>query len=337
VFIKKEGLTGYGECVANTGPWYNEETIVSAKHVIKSYLAPVLFERKLESPADFLEMTNTIRGNNMAVATVEMALWDLLGKMRGEPVSRLLGGEKNEVDVGVSVGIQPTPNALVETVNSYLNDGYGRIKVKIKPGFDVEYVKAIRNKFPGVKLQVDANSAYRLDDLMILKKLDAFDLLLIEQPLAHDDIIDHSKLQLQLSTPLCLDESIRTPEDARKALEIGACKIINIKAGRVRGLQKSKEIHDLCLKQKIPVWCGGMLETGIGRAFNVALASLIGFTLPGDTSASNRYFKTDIITGEFKLKPGSKLVVPKGAGVGVEVNTTVLDSYTVSREMLKSY
>jgi len=298
-------------------------------------LAPILFQQRLTSPTDFLEAANRVRGNNTAVAAVEMGLWNLLGRIKNQPLSKLLGGHRDEVDVGVSVGIQPTPKVLVKTVSDYLRDGYGRIKLKIKPGFDLEYIKAVRNEFPDTKLQVDGNSAYRLDDVATLKKFDSMRLLLIEQPLAYDDLIDHSKLQAELSTPICLDESIHTLEDARKAIEIGACKIINVKPGRVRGLQKSKEIHDLCLKQKIPVWCGGMLETGIGRAFNVALASLPGFSLSGDISASKRYFARDIITREFTLKPGSKLEVPKEPGIGVEVDPIMLDSYTTSRELLK--
>ena len=333
--LSKDGLNAYGECVADLFPWHNEETIASAKFLIHDLLAPILFQQTLTSPADFLEAARRIRGNNMAVAAVEMALWDLLGRAKNESVSQLLGGRREEVDVGVSVGIRATPETLVRTVSGYMNDGYGRIKLKIRPGFDFDYVKAVRDQFPDTKLQVDGNSAYSLEDMAELKKFDSLRLLLIEQPLAYDDIIDHAKLQAELSTPICLDESIHTPEDARKAIEIGACKVINIKPGRVRGLLKSKEIHDLCLKLGIPVWCGGMLETGVGRAFNVALASLPGFSLPGDISASNRYFARDIITEEFKLKPGSKLEVPQKAGIGVEVNPDILDAYTTSKQTLK--
>ncbi len=334
VILRKDGIIAYGECVAGVGPWYNEETMASAKYIIKNYLTPALFERKLGSPAKFLELTNGIRGNNMAVAAVEMALWDLLGKLKNQSLSRLIGGNKPEVEVGVSVGIQATPDKLVETVDAFLKQGYRRIKLKIKPGYDLEHVKAIRAKFPSIRLQVDANSAYKLDDLSTLKKLDQFNLLLIEQPLAHDDIIDHSKLQRELSTPICLDESIHSPEDARKAIDIGACRIINIKPGRVRGFKRSVEIHDLCVQRKIPVWCGGMLETGIGRAFNVALATLPGFTLPGDTSASKRYFKKEVITKEFELTSAGTLKVPTGPGTGVEVDEEMLESVTTSKEIL---
>ena len=336
VFLRKGEITGYGECVAGIDPWFNEETIASAKYIIQTYLAPILFGQHMTTPSAFIALTKGIRGNNMAVACVEMALWDVLGKMEDTSLSKLLGGKKEEVEVGVGVGLQSSPAKLVGAVDSYLKEGYGRIKVKIKPSYDVEYVRAIRKAFPDIKLQVDANSAYTLDDAKHLKRLDEFNLLLIEQPLGHDDLVDHARLQKELSTPLCLDESIRAPEDARKALEIGACKIINIKAGRVRGLQRSKEIRELCMKLRVPAWCGGMLETGIGRAFNVALASLPGFTLPGDTSASKRYFKRDIITMEFALTTRSTLPVPDGPGIGVEVDSEALDAVTVSRTTVKN-
>ncbi len=336
VIAKKDGLTAYGECVAGTGPWYNEETTVSAKDIIKRFLLPTLFSETIETPSAFIDFAARIRGNNMAVAAVEMALWDLMGKMKGKSIANLLGGQKIEVQVGVSIGIQSSVGKLIETVSEYLRDGYRRIKVKIKPGYDIEPVRAIREAFPDIMLQVDANSAYSFDDREALRKLDEFDLLLIEQPLAHDDIVDHSKLQKLLSTAICLDESIRSIEDARKALEIGACRIINIKAGRMRGLLPSKQLHDLCFQRRIPVWCGGMLETGIGRAFNVALASMPGFTLPGDTSASKRYFRQDIISREFELTKNGTLEVPTGPGIGVEINENILDSYTTGREEIKS-
>jgi O-succinylbenzoate synthase len=333
VTIKKGNVTAYGECVAMSGPWYSEETINSADYILRQLLIPQLFEKRFESPAQFLESTKGIRGNNMAVATVEMALWDLMGKVTGKSLSQLLGGQRAEVQVGVSVGIQPSIGQLVKTVTSYLQDGYRRIKIKIKPGYEVEPVRAIRKEYPKILLQVDANSAFSLEDLHMLKQLDTFNLLLIEQPLAHDDILDHSKLQRQLSTPICLDESIHTPQDAKQALEIDACRVINIKPGRVRGLQRSKDIHDLCVRMKVPVWCGGMLETGIGRAFNVALASLPGFTLPSDISASRRYFRRDIIKKEFELTGNGTLEVPNGPGIGVEVDPERLDACTVSREL----
>jgi O-succinylbenzoate synthase len=315
------------------GPWYNEETIASAGYIIRQILVPQVLKQRYDSPAQFLESTVGIRGNNMAVASIEMALWDLMGKLSGKSLSSLLGGTKSEVDVGVSVGIQPSNVELLRTVTSYLQDGYKRIKIKIKPGYEVEPVRTIRKEYQDILLQVDANSAFSLQDIDTLKQLDNFNLLLIEQPLAHDDILDHSKLQRQLSTPICLDESIHTPQDAEKAIEIEACRIINIKPGRVRGLERSKEIHDLCGKLNIPVWCGGMLETGIGRAFNVALASLVGFTLPSDISASKRYFRKDIIRNEFELTTDGTLEVPKELGIGVEVDQERLDDCTVTKEL----
>lgn len=334
IAIRKDDMVAYGECVAGSGPWYNEETIVTAKHIITEFLAPVLFEKQLETPEEFIEKTAGIRRNNMAVAAVEMALWDLHGKLKSKPLSGLLGGRKKEVPVGVSVGIQPSSRKLVEVVSTYLKEGYRRIKVKIKPGYDIEPVKAVRREFPEIMLQVDANSAYTLEDSGLLKGLDEFNLLLIEQPLGYDDIVDHSKLQKLLKTPICLDESIHSPSDGRRAIEIGACKVINIKPGRMRGLTKSKELHDICVDSGVPVWCGGMLETGIGRAFNVALATLPGFTLPGDISASKRYFHRDLIKQEFTLTERSTLEVPDGPGIGVEVDQKLLDSSTIARKVL---
>jgi O-succinylbenzoate synthase len=334
VTLKKNALTAYGECVASTGPWYSDETIASAKYIIKQLLAPIVLKEKLASPAEFINRTMGIRGNNMAIATVEMALWDLMGKLSSRSLSKLIGGEREEVQVGVSVGIQPTIHDLLDKIGSYLDNGYRRIKIKIKPGYDLEPVKEIRQKYPNVLLQVDANSAFSLQDSNIFRDLDKFNLLLIEQPLAHDDIIDHSKLQKLLNTPICLDESIHSVEDARKAIEIGACRIINIKAGRMRGILCSKNLHDLCQRHQVPVWCGGMLETGIGRAFNVALASLPGFTLPGDISASKRYFRRDIITKEFELTRTGTLEVPTGPGIGVDVDPVLFDACTTSKETL---
>jgi len=334
VVLKKNGVTAYGECVAASGPWYGPETIASAKYIIKQFLAPIILKEELDSPASFIDRTKGIRGNNMAVAAVEMGLWDLNGKLSDTALSTLVGGVKKEVQVGVSIGIQPSIGTLLDKVKSYLDDGYRRIKIKIKPGYDLDPVKEIRKKYPKILLQVDANSAYSLQDSKMLSELDSFNLLLIEQPLANDDIIDHSKLQKLLKTPICLDESIHTVEDARKAIEIGACRIINIKAGRMRGLVCSKNLHDLCRRHQIPVWCGGMLETGIGRAFNVALASLPGFSLPGDTSASKRYFKRDIITKEFELTKDGTLEVPTAPGIGVDVDQNLLDACTTSKETL---
>jgi len=337
VVLKKEGVMAYGECVAGNAPQYSGETIASARYIIGQYLAPLVFKEDLESPAHFIELSRWVRANNMAVAAVEMALWDLQSKLQSKSLSELIGGKKKEVAVGVSVGFQSSVDKLVDVASSYVNEGYRRIKIKIRPGYDLGPVRALRNKLPGVPLQVDANSTYQLNYAETLQELDAFQLLLIEQPLAHDDIIDHSKLQKQISTPICLDESISNPHRARQAIEIGACRVINIKPGRVRGLLWSKEIHDICLTKRIAAWCGGMLETGIGRAFNVALATLPGFTLPGDTSASKRYFQRDIITKEFELTKDGTLTVPEGLGIGVELDQRFLDKCTTSREILTAH
>ena len=336
VTLTREGIDAYGECVASTDPRYSEETITSAKYIITQFLAPLVLSRDLESPEEFMRLTDWIRGNNMAVAAVEMALWDLQGKLEGKSLSELIGGRKREVSVGVSVGIQPTNEKLVDVVGAYLRDGYRRVKIKIRPGYDLEPVRALRAKFHDLPLQVDCNSSYRLSDLRTMKELDRFGLLMIEQPLAHDDIVDHAKLQSQLATPICLDESIRAPDDVRRAIGIEACRVVNIKPGRVRGLISSKEIHDVCVTSGVPVWCGGMLETGIGRAFNVALASLQGFTLPSDISASRRYYKHDVITREFELTADGTIEVPVGPGIGVEVNQPFLDSCTTWKETLRA-
>jgi O-succinylbenzoate synthase len=337
VILKKDHLEAYGECVAGIAPRYGEETITSARYVIGQYLAPLLFREDLESPAHFIELSGWIRGNNMAVAAVEMALWDLQGKLQSKPVSGLIGGTKKEIAVGVSIGFQPSIERLVDVASSYVNDGYSRLKIKIRPGYDSEPVRAVRRKFPEIPLQVDANSTYQLSDANALRELDSFHLLLIEQPLAPDDIIEHSILQKQLSTPICLDESITTPDNARKAIEIGACQVVNIKPGRVRGLLWSKAIHDLCFSKNIAAWCGGMLETGVGRAFNVALATLAGFTLPADASASKRYFRHDIITKEFELTNEGTLAVPEGPGIGVELDQRFLDTCTIEREIIEAH
>jgi O-succinylbenzoate synthase len=255
----------------------------------------------------------------MARAGLENAFWDLLAQAQGVSLVSLLGGKRDRVPVGVSVGIAPTPEALLDQVAQYVAGGYGRVKLKIKPGWDVSVVRAVRERWPDLPLQVDANAAYTLDDTPIFHELDSFDLLLIEQPLHHDDIVDHSRLQAQLQTPLCLDESIHSPEHARWALDIGACRIINMKVGRVGGLTAVRRIHDLCARRGVPVWCGGMLETNVGRAVNVALATLPNFTLPGDISASARYYREDIAAPDFVLNDDSTVSVPSGPGLGVAV------------------
>ena len=323
-----EGLTGYGECVADRDPGYSYETIKTAWHILCDFLIPTVLHQQIASPADFQKQTAAVRGHRMAKAGLEMAIWDIEGKLKGKSLRELLGGTRDQVDVGVSVGIQESPQALVKVVEGYLSQGYGRIKIKIKPGRDVAEAEAVRRTFPGIQLQVDANSAYSLSSATFLKPLDSLNLLLIEQPLDEDDLWDHHYLQAQFTTPICLDESIHTARHARQALEMGACRVINIKAGRVGGLSEALVIHNLCWFQNIPVWCGGMLETGVGRASNLALASLPGFTLPGDISATDRYYLEDITEYRFSLNPGSTITVPSLPGLGVILDRQALQRFT---------
>jgi len=333
ISVHAEGVTGYGECVAGDGPWYSYETVTTAWHVLQDYLIPRLRGYDLDDPMGVWDLLASIRGHNMAKASLEMACWDLAAKARGISLRDLLGGARDRVAVGVSVGIQASPTALVDTVRRYVDDGYARIKLKIAPGHDEAYVKAVRAACPATLVQVDANSAYTLTDAPLFQRMDGLNLLLIEQPLADDDIVDHATLQRELRTPLCLDESIHSPDDARHALDLGSCGVINIKPGRVGGHRRSREIHDLCRARDIPVWCGGMLETNIGRAHNVALAALPGFTLPGDISASARYYAHDVAGPDFTLNSDSTLSVPTGPGIGVEPDPAALDAATTRREV----
>ena len=335
IAVQAEGLTGYGECVASYNPGYNYETTGTAWHILKEFISPLLLGRDVKDASDFQSRVSGIRGHLLAKAGVEMALWDLLGKQSGRSLRELLGGERRRVEVGVSVGLQESPEALVGVVRKYVEGGYARVKIKIKPGRDVGDASAVRKAFPDMRLQVDANSAFTLESAQALKPLDELNLLLIEQPLFEDDIWDHRKLQHQFRTPICLDESIVSPRHARYALEMEACRIINIKAGRVGGLSQALEVHDLCRSQSIPVWCGGMLETGVGRASNLALASLPGFTLPGDISASSRYYLRDITAELFSLNADSTIDVPDAPGLGVTVEQDALKQYTLTSLLLK--
>lgn len=322
--VYSEGLVGYGECVADQDPGYSYETSQTAWHILRDFLVPAILGADLSRPEDFQREVAHVRGHPMAKAGLELAVWDLVGKRQGCSLQALLGGVAARVAVGVSVGLQPSSAQLVEVVGGYIDQGYRRIKIKIKPGRDVQEAQAVRRAFPDIKLQVDANSAYTLESAKSLLPLDQLALLLIEQPLAEDDLWDHSRLQAQFRTPICLDESIRSDRHARQALEMGACRVINIKAGRVGGLSQAVAIHNLCLGQDIPVWCGGMLETGVGRAANLALASLPGFTLPGDISASDRYYAEDITHQRFVLNQDSTIDVPRGAGLGVTIDEGAL-------------
>jgi o-succinylbenzoate synthase len=336
ITLQAEGLTGYGECVASRDPGYNYETTGTAWHILKDFIAPLILGRELAGADDFQKRVEGIRGHHLAKAGVEMALWDLLGKRAGRSLKEMFGGRRDRVDVGVSIGIQPSPQALVATVASYLDQGYRRVKIKIKPGREVEETTAVRRAYPDLRLQVDANSAYTLETAQALKAIDDLDLLLIEQPLFEDDIWDHRKLQADFKTPICLDESIVTPRHARYALEMEACQVINIKPARVAGLSQGIAIHDYCHARHVPVWCGGMLETGVGRASNLALASLPGFVLPGDISASDRYYQRDITHERFVLNHDSTIDVPHGPGLGVTIDQAALQEFTRNELLLRA-
>jgi o-succinylbenzoate synthase len=336
ITLHADGLRGYGECVASRDPGYSYETAGTAWHILKDFIAPLILGKDVVDAQDFQKRVEGIRGHHLAKAGVEMALWDLLGKREGKSLKQMFGGRRDKVDVGVSIGIQESAQALVRTVESYVAKGYRRVKIKIKPGREVEETSAVRRAYPGLRLQVDANSAYTLENASALKPLDELDLLLIEQPLYEDDIWDHRKLQAEFKTPICLDESVISPRHARYALEMGACKIINIKSARVGGLSQGIAIHNYCLEQKVPVWCGGMLETGVGRASNLAVASLTGFSLPGDISASDRYYQRDITNERFELNSDSTIDVPNTAGLGVTIDEGALKQFTRSELMLKA-
>ena len=331
VEIKSEGLTGYGECVATRDPGYNYETTGTVIHILKDFVIPLMLGKDIKDAVGFQNLVSGIRGHGLAKAGVEMALWDLTGKRENKSLCELLGGVREKVEVGVSIGIQESAQGLVRSVAGYVDQGYARVKIKIKPGRDLEDASAVRKEFPNLRLQVDANSAYSLDDIKILKPLDKLNLLLIEQPLFEDDIWDHHKLQEQFETPICLDESIISPRHARYAIEMNACRVINIKAGRLGGLSQAVMTHDLCQEVSMPVWCGGMLETGIGRASNIALASLPNFILPGDISASDRYYARDITHERFVLNSDSTIDVPRGAGLGMTIDEDALKSFSLNR------
>jgi O-succinylbenzoate synthase len=328
--LRADGLTGYGECVASREPGYNYETTGTAWHTLKDFIAPLVLGQDVIDAADFQHRVERIRGHHLAKAGVEMALWDLLGKREAKSLKEMFGGTRDKVEVGVSIGIQESAPTLVRTVESYLGQGYRRVKIKIKPGREVEETVAVRKAYPSLRLQVDANSAYTLESARVLKKIDDLNLLLIEQPLFEDDIWDHRLLQAEFKTPICLDESVVSPRHARYALEMKACKIINVKPARVGGLSQAIAIHDYCFAQRVPVWCGGMLETGIGRASNLALASLPGFVLPGDISASDRYYHRDITNERFKLNDDSTITVPNGAGLGVTIDESALKEFLLA-------
>lgn len=312
-----EGLCGYGEIVASASPLYSYETTSTAWLILSEFLIPIIFKKNISRPEDFYWEARRFRGHSMAKAGLELALWDLQAKKAGVPLSRIYGGTRDEIAVGVSLGIEDSIPELIRRIEHFLAEGYKRIKLKIKPGWDIEVAKEVRRQFPDIALQADANGAYSLEGKEALKMLDQFNLLMLEQPFPPYDLWDHSRLQREMKTPLCLDESIISEDTARQALEMKSCRIINIKVGRLGGMVEARKIHDHCRREGIPVWCGGMLESGIGRAHNLHIASLPNFKLPSDLSASKRYYKEDLIEPAIELGEEGKIPVPTGPGIGV--------------------
>ncbi len=333
--VYADGQAGYGECTAPEDPFYSHETIDSAWHIIRDFIAPQLLGRTIVSSSEISPLLRRIRGHNMAKGGVEAAFWDLEARIKQLPLWKLLGGVEREVPCGVSIGIQDSIEQLLEKITTELKAGYRRIKIKIKPGWDYDVIERVRREFPEINLMADANSAYSLEDLELLRSLDGFNLMMIEQPLAHDDLVDHAELQRQLRTPICLDESIRHAEDARKAVALGSCRIINVKLGRVGGHAEARRLHDFCRQNGVPLWCGGMLESGVGRAHNIAMSSLPGFTLPGDVSASKRYYQRDIIKPPVEVTPRGTIVLPDRPGIGYEPDLEWIDELTARREVLE--
>jgi o-succinylbenzoate synthase len=328
----KSGAYGYGECTAGEDPFYNHETVDTAWLMVTRYVAPILAGANIKAADEVNEALARIRGNRMAKGAVEAAIWDLEARLSEMPLWKRIGGARTEIDCGVSIGLQQSIEALLEKVAREVEAGYQRIKIKIKPGQDVALVSAVRKKFPYIRLTVDANSAYSLADIDVLKELDQYNLMMIEQPLAPGDLVDHAKLQREIKTPICLDESILTADDARKAVELGSCRIINVKLGRVGGHAEAWAIQKLCADHGIPVWCGGMLESGVGRAHNIAMSTLEGFTLPGDVSASARYWEEDIIEPEVTVSKRGTIAPPAGIGISYEVNERRVESLLTRRE-----
>lgn len=326
-----DGTVGWGECVTSESPLYIEEFTDAAWVMLEEYLIPLTLGREFNHPDELTDLFEPFKRNNLAKAAIDAAAWDIYAKQQGISLAEAIGGEKTEIEVGVSLGIEDDMDRLLNNIKEKTAEGYKRIKVKIKPGKDVEVVKEIRKHFPEIPLMVDANSAYTLDDIDTLKQLDPYHLMMIEQPLTAGDLIDHAELQKHIQTPICLDESIHSYDDARQAIQLGSGKIINMKVGRVGGITTMKRIHNLCKEANIPMWCGGMLESGVGRAHNIAITSLSNFTLPGDTAASSRYWDEDIIDPEVFVTDGM-VQVPTSPGIGYEVNREKLAKYTVEKK-----
>jgi O-succinylbenzoate synthase len=334
--VQSEGLTGWGECTAGEHPFFSGESTDSAWQVLVGELAPLLAGESPEHGGECPRILGAVRGNPMAKAALENAVWDLEAQREGISLSQLIGGVRESVPCGVSLGIQSSIPELLATIERDLEAGYQRIKLKCKPGWDVEVFERVRSRWPGILLSCDANSAYRLHDQDHIESFDAFDLLMIEQPLWHDDFYFHSVLQKRLNTPICLDESIRNRRDALAAIEVGSCRIINLKLGRVGGFSEAIAVHNVALERGIPVWCGGMLESGIGRAHNIALSTLEGFTLPGDVSASARYWAEEIVEPEIAVSREGEIAVADTPGRGYEVRSDLIDKLTVRKETIRA-
>jgi len=334
VEVLSDGLSGWGEVTAGENPFYNEEWTDSAWLILRDYAAPRVLGRSLESAEDVAPLLDHIRGHRMAWGALETAVWDLEARRRNLPLWKHIGGGREQIPCGVSIGIQNSLEELLGKIEQELAGGYQRIKIKIKPGWDVEVVRSVRERFPGIKLMADANSAYTLADAEHLRKLDDFYLMMIEQPLSHDDIIDHAELQAKLATPICLDECIRSARHAEQAIRLRACGIINIKLGRVGGFREARRIHDVAQNAGVPVWCGGMLESGVGRAHNIALSTLPNFVLPGDVSASRRYWQEDIIDPPVEVRADGTIAVRDEPGFGFRLRTGRLRELTVRQEPL---
>jgi o-succinylbenzoate synthase len=335
VELDADGVSGWGESTAGETPFYSYETVETAWHILRDYVWPIVRGREVSSASEVFDLLAPVRGHNMAKAALETAAWDLEAKQKAVPLAKLLEGTREEIACGVSIGLQPTIKDLLGRVDTELAAGYQRIKIKIKPGADLDLVRAVRERFPRVRLMADANSAYSLADVRLLKALDAFYLMMIEQPLGWDDIFSHVTLQREIETPICLDECIHDADQARAAIEMGACRIINIKLGRVGGHTAARRVHDVCQAKSIPVWCGGMLESGIGRAHNIAMSSLANFSLPGDVSASRRYWAEDIIEPEVEVSRRGTIQIPSAAGIGYAPRLDCINSLTVRSEVLE--
>jgi O-succinylbenzoate synthase len=334
--VDREGAEGWGECTCGEGPFYSDEWTETAWPTLKEFLGPMVVNQDLSGAAGVYDLMKRVRGHRMAKAAIETACWDLEARREGVPLWKHLGGVQAEIPSGVSIGIQDSPEQLIEKIEKEVSAGYQRIKIKIKPGWDLDIVRRVRAAFPDIQLMGDANSAYTLKDVSLFKALDEFKLMMLEQPLAYDDMFDHAELQQQLATPICLDESVKTPADAEHAIALKACRIINVKLGRVGGHAPAKQVERIARESGIPVWCGGMLESGIGRAHNIAMATLAGFVLPGDVSASSRYWTEDIIEPPVTVSSRGTITAPDKPGLGFDLNLKRIAQLTTRKETITS-